>query len=365
MTMLRLSGAAGQTFREFGATQLDSLCRAIQFGETENVKRLFEVLVSSWGDRLIGDRPSWPSDVTDDHTPFEFSLAVDGQQTELRLLVEQQGSPTTLQSTWDMGLELNQRLLPFGASLDRFQQVQDLFAPQDPSARFSLWHAVCFRGGDAPDFKIYFNPNARGPQNAPALVQEALARLGFANAWNFLSRHVFLRGERDRILYFSLDLTGGPRARIKIYVGHQGATASELERVAASGPAYAFHDARTFCRDLSGGEGPFTNRAPITCCAFTSDSDSKPSAITLLMPIRSYAEDDRAALETVSRVLPPDAAATLRAGVHALARRPLDAGLGMQSWVSFRRQGGRSRYTIYLAPEAYGMLPPRHVALAG
>ncbi|HYO74676.1 MAG TPA: tryptophan dimethylallyltransferase family protein, partial [Archangium sp.] len=39
-------------------------------------------------DLPAGNAPRWPSDITDDGTPFEFSLAIDGEEPELRFLIE-------------------------------------------------------------------------------------------------------------------------------------------------------------------------------------------------------------------------------------------------------------------------------------
>jgi hypothetical protein len=39
----------------------------------------------------------------------------------------------------------------------------------------------------------------------------------------------------------------------------------------------------------------------------------------------------------------------------------LESGVGMQSWVSYRRQLGKPRLTVYLSTESYRVYPPGSV----
>jgi hypothetical protein len=38
--------------------------------------------------------------------------------------------------------------------------------------------------------------------------------------------------------------------------------------------------------------------------------------------------------------------------IHGFANRPLDTGVGMQSWIALRRFQGHARFTVYLGTEA-------------
>lgn len=355
-----------QTFQEFGTARLQSLCTAVGYdaAETETVKRFFTFMSSPWGSRRIGSAPLWTSDITDDHTPFELSLAIENGHPEVRFLMEAQSphAPSTLRSTWEDGLALTQRLnAEFGVPLDRFNRVKDLFEPVDPRARFALWHAFFLKDG-RPDLKVYFNPAARGPERANEVVQQALERLGFSGAWRCVSEQA-MRPGKDQILYFSLDLSAHRAARVKIYLAHRDITAEELEFVMSLAKEHVPGEAWVFCQALKGHTGPFqTSRPVLTCLSFTSDDDERPSSVTLHVPVRCYVRNDGETMERIRYLLEPQGHALLERAVRALAHRQLDAGVGLIQWASMRRQGGKIRTTVYLATEAYGLVTHTGVA---
>ncbi|MFL5348315.1 MAG: tryptophan dimethylallyltransferase family protein [Hyalangium sp.] len=358
------------TFEEFGTARIQALCEAVGYSaqDTETVKRFFTFMSQPWGSRLIGTTPPWSSDITDDHTPFELSLSIDGERPEVRFLMEAQNplpGPTTLRSAWENGLALNERLnREFGVRLERFEQVKELFEPVDPDARFALWHAFFLKEG-RPDIKAYLNPAARGRRHAQAVVRNALERLGFAGAWRCLTERVMRGDERDQLIYFSLDLSAHRAARVKLYVAHQDTTAEELESVMSLGPEYVPGEAWVFCQALRGRRGRFgTARSVLTCLAFTSDDDERPSSVTLHVPVRCYTRNDEESMERIRFLQEPRAQVMLKQAVYALAHRPLAAGTGLIQWASMRRQDGRVRTTFYLATEAYGASSTQLVAPA-
>lgn len=351
-----------QSLQSFGSERLDALCHAVGFGagDSRTVRRTFELMCGAWGQRPLGERQTWRSDITDDHTPFELSLALEEDQPEVRFLLEAQGQPTTLRSSWEAALALNARLQrELGVPLERFEQVKELFEPVDAGARFGLWHAVCVAPGGAPAFKVYLNPLARGPEGAEALVRQALERLGCAEAWHFLSTVAMRRGSRDQPIYFSLDLSSHRAARIKVYLAHREATAEDIDRVMSLDREYVPGESRDFCQRLQGATGRFLGTRPtLTCLSFTSDDPGRPSSVTLHLPIRCYAANDADALRRIRPLLEPETRVLLERAVAALARRPLEDGVGLLQWVSLRRQGGGRRHTLYLATEAYGGARP-------
>lgn len=357
---------ASQTFKEFGNSRIEALCTSAGFSaaDTQKVQQYFTFMTSSWNMRRVGDASPWKSDISDDHTPFELSLALEADRPEVRFLIEAQNSPTTLQTSWDDGLALNQRLnQTFSVPLEGFNKVKDLFEPRNPEARFSLWHAFCLKPDGRAEIKVYLNPQARGPEHANAVVQEALARLGFANAWRFLSEVVMRRGAQDQALYFSLDLSGQVVSRVKIYVAHRNAAPADIEAAMSLAKEYEPGEARAFCASIQGEEDFSGQRSTLTCWAFTSDDDERPYSVTLHCPIRCYAANDRDALRRIRTVLDPRSHAVLDRAVWALANRRLDAGVGLIQWASMRREGGKMRATFYLAAEAYGYVAPRESAI--
>lgn len=363
---LTMEPSSSLTFQEFGTARLQSLCEAVDYeaAEADTVRRFFTFMSSPWGARRIGTTPLWMSDITDDHTPFELSLAIEDGQPEVRFLMETQSArgPTTLRSTWEDGLALTQRLnAEFGVPLERFNRVKDLFEPVDPRARFALWHAFFLKDG-RPDLKVYLNPAARGPERANTVVQQALERLGFSGAWRCLSEQALRPGGKDQILYFSLDLSAHRAARVKIYLAHRDTTAEELESVMSLAKEHVPGEAWVFCQALKGHTGRFEASRPVlTCLSFTSDDDERPSSVTLHVPVRCYVGNDGQTMERIRYLLEPQGHALLKRAVSALAHRQLDAGAGLIQWASMRRQGGKIRTTVYLATEAYSAPASRAV----
>ncbi len=85
---------ASQTFEQFGNSRIDALCTAAGFSstDTQKVQQYFTFMTSSWNTRRVGDASPWKSDISDDHTPFELSLALEADRPEVRFLIEAQNS---------------------------------------------------------------------------------------------------------------------------------------------------------------------------------------------------------------------------------------------------------------------------------
>ena len=242
------------TYVEAGVEKLTRLCDALGMNhKTAEAIEIFRAMTLSWGDRKIQDNAGWQSNVSDDGAPFEFSIAFEDDRAELRILLEAQGSEPNLQSNWEAGLILNQYLAErYHVSLDRFKQIEDLFVPTNPDAKFSIWYSVCLSPDKDPSFKIYLNPQAQGESRAAATIEESLVRLNFPRAWSKLAEIGAKRGpEQDEFAYFSLDLASHSEARVKIYLRHYDMTVDALEEVLSLAQNYVAGDAAEFCKALT------------------------------------------------------------------------------------------------------------------
>ncbi|WP_373542398.1 tryptophan dimethylallyltransferase family protein [Chamaesiphon sp.] len=352
-----------QTYVECGVEKLTALCHAV--GLTDKLPQITEIfgaLTASWGDRRVGDTSTWASDVSDDCAPFEFSLALDPDKAELRVLVEAQGSDPNLQSNWQAGRDLNQHLAQhYNVSLDRFEQIADLFAPTNSAAKFSMWHAVCFYPDKEPSFKLYLNPQAQAPSRAAAVVEESLVRLGFTHAWPTLAETAAQRGpDKDQFVYFSLDLAAHDKARVKVYIRHHDATPVELEAALSAAHNYIPGDAIEFCQAMAPGQTSFSAKSVISAFSWVEEDDATPSSSTLHIPISNYATNDRAVSDRIDSYFSQYGLpiSTYYSTLQALATRPLEAGIGMQSYTSLRREHHKRRVTVYLNPEVNVVRPP-------
>jgi DMATS type aromatic prenyltransferase len=310
---------------------------------------LFEKLAAPWGQRAIGLPPPWASDITDDHSPYELSLAVDGHASELRFLLEVQGQRPSLASNWAASLAMNEWLAAeYGVCLERLEAIAELFAPTQARGRFAMWHAVCLRPGEPPDFKVYLNPQARGPAEARQVVETAMERLGLGES----RAHLPPTGPDDTFCYFSLDLSARPGARVKVYTAHAHAGIERIEAAIASAQGHEPGRVRDFCRAVGASEGPFNARPVLTCLAFVQGHVA-PRTGTVHFPIRSYAANDRAAAQRILQYMPPESASIYSGALEAFTSRRLEDGTGMQTYVSLRVEPGHRRLTVYLSPEVY------------
>jgi DMATS type aromatic prenyltransferase len=344
------------TYIEAGVEKLTSLAVAVGLKDKlPQIIEIFRAMTASWGERKVGEKSSWQSDVSDDSAPFEFSIALDPQKTELRVLVEAQGSDPNLQSNWQAGLALNQYLSEhFNISVDRFQQIEDLFVPTNPEAKFSMWHAACFYLDKEPAFKLYLNPQAQQKSRAAAVVEESLVRLGFSRSWPGLAETAAQRGpNKDEFTYFSLDLASHSNARVKIYLRHYDATVEDLEAALSLADNYVAGDATEFCQSLTPIKGRFTKKPIASCFSFIEGNEERPSIGTLYIPIGYYTPNDRVAAERLQQYslhynLPNSVYENV---LQAFATRLLDRKSGMQSHISLRRDNQQRRVTVYLNPE--------------
>jgi DMATS type aromatic prenyltransferase len=346
------------TFFNLSAGRLNGLCGATGLSDqTPRILDLFRRFTSPWTDVPVGKAPHWPSLVGDDHTPYEFSLGL-GESSELRIMSEPLGAVPSFRSNNEAALALLESLVrDFDIDLGRFRKVQDLFLPSKSSGAFGVWAAVGFAAGRQPEFKVYFDPEAQGRKLAPKLIQEALARLGFPKAWKIISQTLVRRGtDLDELKYISLDLSPSPKARVKIYARHEQCTVSDLESAASASPSYQQEDVTQFMKIVAPDVGSmFHGRAPLTCYAFTQGRGDGPLNATTHFPINGYAANDRDIAERVvqclySLKLPSD---PYTRAMKAFANRPLERGIGLQAYVSFKRDHGKPRLTVYLPTEIY------------
>jgi DMATS type aromatic prenyltransferase len=355
--LLRREGSLQkETIRDFAARKLTSLCTSL--GEAEllpQVLRAFEALAGPWAEWEPGTRAPWPTDITDDGSPFEFSVAFGSRGTQVRILSESQSLPLSETSTWKGGLALNQRILrDFGGHLSAFEKVVDLFAPTSglPS-RFSIWHAVMVAADTAPAFKVYLNPGLQGEERAAAVVDAALSRLDLPHARQFLTA----RGKSSRISYLSFDLVASADARVKVYVDHPGLEPSAVDAYVQGAANIERGQAAEWIERLTHGAAPNTERPFQTCFAFRAGR-VQPD-VTVSVPLRFYVSDDEDAVQRACDLLDATRAACLREAVQRVAERPLEMGRGLVTYVSLRREGAHVRQTVYLAPEMYSIAAPR------
>jgi hypothetical protein len=345
------------TLGQVAHQRLRSLCSALRWPRVEAAEEALELLTKTFKAEPLRDTPSWSTDLTDDGSPFEFSLAFE-REIELRLLAEAQRPPFNLASNWNAAAEINQAIASgSAASLQRFEQIAPLFAPRvsRPSS-FALWHSACVNADAPTTYKLYLNPQIEGDENARALIMEALRRLKLDDGARFIEER--LDRPNERFVYFSLDLSAAATARVKVYFTLDINDLARAESLFAGTKNYHAGSLFSWLETLVGttAQQARETRPLLACVSFSHDA--RPH-MTLHVPIRCYSPDDEQALRRTISLLEPHHANRLEHAVRSWATRPLDAGGGLISYVSCRAESTMTRVTVYLAPQLFTMTSAR------
>lgn len=350
------SAPGSGTYRKTCMQGMQTIAQALELPPlTDELEGIVDTLMQGWGDQVIPRSAPYASNIGDDHSPFEYSLAFDPEGPELRLLIEAQATPPSSVGNHAAALALNRRLQSkYAVDLRRFDAVQELFLGTTGEAVFSLWHAMSLEPGASPAFKLYLNPQSQGKARAFPIIEETLRRLGFAQAAVDCVRRVMPRSGLDELSYFSLDMSSKPQARVKVYVAHPVMSPQELDHVFRVCPSHRAGDVLAFCEAMAPGLRRFEAKPLMSCLSFVSGSEL-PSAVTLHLPIAHYVASDRITCDRVSAFLRAQGLdhRGYERSLTAVARRPLDEGVGVQSYASFRREAGALRFTAYLSPELF------------
>ncbi|MHA6800306.1 tryptophan dimethylallyltransferase family protein [Bounagaea algeriensis] len=348
---------SGATLQEFTCAQLRGLCRSYDIPPHEP-ERLVTRLLGPVADRPVQQPPAWPSDVADDATPLEFSVAFDGGgRRKLRVLGETIAeAPSVTANTRAAEQFIDTIHERDGVALDKLHAVQDLFRTDQPQGAFSWWYSMIFSPGGPPKFKVYFNPAVHGAEKAPALVEEALARLGLPQAHTTVHKHALRRFGSDVIAFFAVDLDSDPQARVKLYVSHLSGTAEDAARAAEAVPGIEHERVHEFCAALGEDTAVFDGRPLVSSYSFVDGDTSAPSNYSLYVPVRDYVPDDAVARRRVIRALAPHGVDTAEIDdvISAVATRPLTDNRGLLAHVSLRMSPGDTGTTLYVSSEAYG-----------
>jgi DMATS type aromatic prenyltransferase len=328
-------------------------------------RTLLTDLLGPTGARSLSQPPAWPSNVADDHTPVEFSIAFnDNEPPALRILGDALSThPSAATNLSAAHTFLRTQAARFGLALSAFERVRDLFATDHPQGEFALWHSMVLRRGRRPEFKVYFNPELRGVDRAPDLVARAMDRLGLSGPWRTALRHGVRPGElgrADRLTFFALDLHDGPHARVKLYLTHHGARATDLVRAAEPVSGIDTDDLVEFCEIAGGRDGTFDALPLVGSYTFLGDAD-RPSGYSVYVPVRGYVGDDDEAYGRARLLLERYGfrVADLDRAIAAVTDRPLRDGVGLIAHTSLRLGPPRPGVTVYLSAEAYRVHPPR------
>ncbi|MFI9155219.1 tryptophan dimethylallyltransferase family protein [Streptomyces sp. NPDC053367] len=328
-----------------------------------------DVLIDTLGPvaaRRLDEPPPYRTFLSDDHTPVEYSFAfVPGAAPMLRVLLEPGCGADGLASNGRAGLRrVREMARAWNFSTDRLDELEDLFFPDRPEGPLALWLALELCPGGVPKVKVYLNPAASGAERSFATVRKAMRRLGHAKAFKSLPA-------ADGFPFLALDLGDWDTPRVKVYLRHDGLSATRAPGLSRmpDGPAPA--EVTEFFRTVAGLDPsgaadavPLTGRPVLSCHAFTDTTAERPSGFTLHIPVRDYVRHDGEALERAETVLARHGVdpAPLLGSLPAVTSRLPEEGIGLIAYLALVHQQGRPpRVTAYLSSEAYAVRPPLRV----
>ncbi|WFE25290.1 tryptophan dimethylallyltransferase family protein [Solwaraspora sp. WMMD791] len=350
------------------AGQLTRLCAVVDTDPTIP-RQLVADLLGPAATRPVDQPPAWPSDIADDHTPVEYSVAFnEAEPPTLRILAEAQAATGDLAAHARAAYRfLDRQVDRFDLATSRFDAVREVFETDQPRGAFALWYSLVFRSSRRPELKVYFNPAVRGEEHSAALVVEALRKLGLDAAYPMMVDGGLRPGElgrRDQLTFFALDLHDGDQARVKLYVSQYDATADDAVRAATVVDGIDPEQVADFCTTAAGGPGPYARRPLVSSYTFTTGA-TQPVGYSLYVPIRDYVDDDVQARDRVHELLDRYGldASRLDPAIDAVTDRPLADGVGLIAHVSLRVGRPRPGITVYLSAEAHQVAaarPGRH-----
>ena len=361
------------TYLSEAKRQVTHLARALdqEKAKDELLHDALAISTEGWGHSPISQDESstgWVSNVSNDHSPFEYSVVLDQAtgEAELRFLIEAQPAKgetsvalTHLQAE---ALALSERIAnqyKTRVTLDRFNAVRDLFMPSQPEGFFAAWYSYA-SGKDGAEWKIYLNPCCTpGRDSAISRTRTAFERIGLAESWALVESVI---APNESVIYFSLDLSSDmSHARAKVYISHgtastPSAIAKKHEAICPNANPY---EIQRFFEIMGGGHlGPYERKPLLSCFAFPSQAPDQPVG-TVHFPISTYAENDKDIQGRVERYMtavsaPPLYRKRYRKMISAVQRRRLDHGTDIHAWVSLKQAaGGKQSNTFYISPDLF------------
>jgi len=340
------------TLGSLGKKKLEKIYKVI--GQENNIKeaqQVFDLMSGPWSEYSC--KIKWDNNLTDDASPFEYSVTFKGSKTTpiIRFLIEPQEFPLNKQSNWKAGLALKERLkkLP-NVDVSNLNKIQNIFSPpttQNIQSHFSIWYAAVLEPNN-PQIKVYLNPQIRGEKSAPELVKNAFVALNSEYAWKFISDRLSLSKNPSKMLYFSLDLSAGDKARTKVYIANK--SLKDVEAQLQGCLHYVPGSASKWVKTLT-NQDSFDKKPILITYNFTSEHD-RPIP-TIHTPIRSYTKNDEMAVERLNEFLSPEQIKTLKSIITLISEASLKDEKAL-TYVSLRPSAdGQLDVTCYIAPCIY------------
>ncbi|MEY4332000.1 MAG: hypothetical protein RLZZ196_738 [Bacteroidota bacterium] len=320
--------------------------------EVPEAIKVLDLLTESWSE--YDTKIRWVNSLGNSH-PWEFSLTFkeNRELPVIRFLIEPQSSPFTLQTSWNAGLKLKEKLknIP-DVDISKLDKILSIFAPittpQTPSncESFAIWYAAELEN-HTPRFKVYLNPRIHGEKKAPELIEKTLSVLDNKAAWKLLAwkLQVVNPSSKSKIAFLSLDLSTDIKARIKIYVANQ--LISDIEKQLQGTRYYVHGTASNWIKMLINKKDVFDVRPIVIAFNFTKEHNLPVP--TIHIPIDPYVNNDEIIIQRLNKFLSPNQIKRLTEVITQISKNSLKSG-SFITYVSLRPlEHGQLDVTVYLA----------------
>ncbi|KAJ7730977.1 tryptophan dimethylallyltransferase-domain-containing protein [Mycena maculata] len=334
--------------------------------------------------------PVYPSWMTDDHTPVEFSLILGGNtQSSVRFSFEP--------SAWALARERS--MAAIRPALERLASAMRC------GPKFNLdWFDICAeelllagieeRPGDgihpvseifigfdcthySADMKIYFMPRIRSlvsKESPEVMMKQVTDRLGLGKPWakisQFLSR--FLPGDRPEIEIVAIDCVSASENRLKIYFRTHILSYRHMEYFltlggALSDVAAGLHNARLLWDAMTQGTGISGAYFPAGLIYYELRHGGDFPSSKVYLPVRRYLPNDMAISQGIERLACQTSDCAFNSYSNLIQtmfpHRALSARTGIHTYIGCTVKRGGGDISLYYSPEAFA--PGRVESLRG
>lgn len=350
------SASPDTTLAALLASVWDRICTAAWAGgERSDVRAHLADMLHPWAHRPIETVPRYPSFVSGDGFPAEFSVSWRKGVTEARILFEPVGADPAVRAVQDAGRAMVRALTARdGVSIGGYETVEDLFTADDPPAyRSGVWLSLACGPDVPPHFKVYLNPYVNGAGREWETVTRAMDRLGLAGAWApVAAARDTLAAAGTGLDYVALDLAAGHHARAKIYFRHRGAGLDGIHRLGAFARSYDAERVAQAAADLF-TEAP--DNEPMTGLAFRAGRDGADEA-NIYFRLPGAVDSDALAADRITTLMDREGAPAdvYRRIADAIAPAPMETTTGVHELVSYRtRDAGPADIGVYFRLPVY------------
>lgn len=329
---------------------------------TEESSREWELFFNTIILPYLGDGKTkkWDSWVTDDNSPYDWSLVLTQDGIRLRIIWEPQNSLPTLDSMKQTSFEFLQVLSKqFNANTNVLQPILP-FLKSDWAK--NSWFATEF--GDEYQFKIYFGGSTQEPYKD--IMETLNLKFAFDGLKRCLTANHYIEG-------MSMDLADSTSSRVKLYIRLPEITPSQVVELLQATVHNIDDGLLEFLEHFFPAIKPAVTElsrygatdiketykaSEITLTYYFLQGVEKPTHCRVHLPVRFYFQNDQQILDKVAQLAEKRFPATYpqysKIVTQLSSHRKLSNHTGIQSTLSYScNKKNEVEFVSYISPELF------------